>query len=99
MGLDAKVDNKGVTVITVDASPVALEGIKQGKVLSTNSQGFWLQGYQPMEWLYWYHELGYKPQSDILTGPIIVDASTIDHWEKLVRKIFGSAYDEQASVW
>ena len=95
MGLDADVDNKGVTIITVDASPVALAGIKRGRVLATNSQGFWLQGYAPMEWLYWYHSLGYRPQSDILTGPIIVDASNIDHWEKLVRNIFGPAYDEQ----
>ena len=95
MGLSPDVDNEGVTVITVDASPVALAGIKAGHVLATNSQGFWLQGYAPMEWLYWYHELGYEPQSDILTGPIIVDASNIDHWEGLVRNIFGAAYDEQ----
>ena len=99
MGLDPDVDDKGVTVITVDASPVALQGIKDGKVLATNSQGFWLQGYAPMEWLYWYHELGYTPGSDILTGPIVVDASTIDRWEALVRKIFGAAYDDQAMVW
>ena len=95
MGLDAQVDDKGMTIITVDASPVALAGIKRGSVLSTNSQGFWLQGYAPMEWLYWYHELGYEPQSDILTGPIIVDSSNIDHWESLVRGIFEEAYDEQ----
>ena len=49
----------------VDESPVALEGIKEGKVFETNSQGFWLQGYVPMEWLYWYHKYGYKPASDI----------------------------------
>ena len=95
MGLDPDADNKGMTIITVDASPVALAGIKRGHVLATNSQGFWLQGYVPMEWLYWFHELGYEPQSDILTGPIIVDATSIDHWEGLVRNIFGAAYDEQ----
>lgn len=95
MGLSPDVDNDGVTVITVDASPVALAGIKRGSVLATNSQGFWLQGYAPMEWLYWYHDLGYEPQSDILTGPIIVDSSNIDHWEALVRNIFGDAYDDQ----
>ena len=95
MGLSPNVDNEGMTIITVDASPVALAGIKRGAVLATNSQGFWLQGYAPMEWLYWYHELGYEPQSDILTGPIIVNADNIDHWEALVRNIFGDAYDEQ----
>ena len=63
--------------------------------LATNSQGFWLQGYAPMEWLYWYHALGYRPQSDIITGPIIVSKDNIDHWEKLVRNIFGKAYDDQ----
>lgn len=95
MGLDPDVDDKGVTVLTVDASPVALEGIKQGKLLATNSQGFWLQGYAPMEWLYWNHELGYSPQSDILTGPVVVTKDSIEHWEKMVRNIFGKAYDEQ----
>jgi simple sugar transport system substrate-binding protein len=79
----------------VDASPIALGGIKRGHILACNSQGFWLQGYIPMEWLYWYHELGYKPQSDIITGPVIVSADNIDHWEKFVRKIFGKAFDEQ----
>ncbi len=97
LGLDPDVDDKGMTIITVDASPVALAGIKRGHVLATNSQGFWLQGYVPMEWLYWYHELGYEPQSDILTGPIIVDASNVDHWEKLVRGIFGEVYDQQVT--
>jgi simple sugar transport system substrate-binding protein len=95
MGLDPDADNKGMTIITVDASPVALGGIKRGHVLATNSQGFWLQGYVPMEWLYWYHTLGYEPQSDIITGPIIVSKDNIDHWEKLVRSIFEKAYDEQ----
>lgn len=95
MGLDPDVDNKGVTIITVDASPVALAGIKKGHVLATNSQGFWLQGYVPMEWLYWYNERGYAPQSDILTGPIVVDASSVDSWETSVRAVFGAAYDEQ----
>lgn len=95
MGLSPDVDNEGVTIITVDASPVALEGVKQGKVLATSSQGFWLQGYAPMEWLYWFHELGYTPQSDILTGPTVIPSENIDHWEGLVRNIFGDAYDEQ----
>ena len=48
-----------------------------------------------MEWLYWFHELGYEPQSDMLTGPVVVAADKIDHWERLVRNIFGKAYDEQ----
>jgi len=99
MGLHPKIGDKGLTILTVDESPVALEGIKEGKVFETNSQGFWLQGYVPMEWLYWYKKYGYKPQSDILTGPVVIDASTVDHWEAFVRSVFGAEYDKQAHVW
>jgi simple sugar transport system substrate-binding protein len=100
LGLSPDVDNEGVTIITVDASPIALEGIKLGKVLSTHSQGFWLQGYLTMEWLYWYHTLGYIPQSDMLTGPTVVDSNGIDRWIELVRNTFGEEYDKQTeAVW
>jgi simple sugar transport system substrate-binding protein len=100
LGLSPDVDNEGVTIITVDASPIALEGIKLGKVLSTHSQGFWLQGYLTMEWLYWYHTLGYRPQSDMLTGPTVVDSSDIDGWIERVHNVFGEEYDKQTeAVW
>jgi len=100
LGLSPDVDNEGVTIITVDASPIALEGIKLGKVLSTHSQGFWLQGYLTMEWLYWYHTLGYLPQSDMLTGPTVIDKNGIDGWIERVRNVFGEEYDKQTeAVW
>jgi simple sugar transport system substrate-binding protein len=100
LGLSPDVDNEGVTIITVDESPIALEGIRLGKILSTHSQGFWLQGYLTMEWLYWYYELGYQPQSDMLTGPTVIDATDIDSWIERLRAIFGEEYDNQAaSVW
>jgi simple sugar transport system substrate-binding protein len=100
MGLHPKIGDKGLTILTVDESPVALEGIKEGKVFETNSQGFWLQGYVPMEWLYWYHKYGYRPQSDILTGPVVIDSSSVAQWESFVRSIFGDKeYDKQAGVW
>ena len=95
MGLSPDVDGEGVTVLTVDASPVALQGVKDGKLLATSSQGFWLQGYAPMEWLYWNKTLNYEPQSDILTGPVVVTADKVEEWEALVRNVFGDAYDEQ----
>ena len=79
MGLSPDVDNEGVTVLTVDEAPVSIEGIKQGHLLASNSQGFWLQGYAPMEWLYWNKELGYEPQSDILTGPVIIHGENAEH--------------------
>ncbi|MGB0664528.1 MAG: sugar ABC transporter substrate-binding protein [Pontibacterium sp.] len=98
MGLSPDVDNKGVTVLTVDEAPVSIEGIRQGKLLAANSQGFWLQGYAPMEWLYWNHELGYEPKSDILTGPVIINQENADKWAKLVRSVFGDEeYDKQVT--
>jgi simple sugar transport system substrate-binding protein len=96
MGLDPDVDDKGVTVLTVDEGPVSIEGVREGHILATNSQGFWLQGYMPMEWLYWNKTHGYAPQSDILTGPILIDKDNADEWATLVRGVFGDkAYDEQ----
>lgn len=96
MGLDPDVDGKGVTVLTVDEGPVSIEGVRAGHLLATNSQGFWLQGYAPMEWLYWNKEFGYAPQSDILTGPVIINKDNADNWATLVRGVFGDkAYDEQ----
>lgn len=93
--LDPDVDAKGVTIMTVDVSPVALAGIARGHLLSTVSQGFWMQGYLPAELLYWHARLGYAPQSDILTGPLVIDAANVAFWEKRVRAIFGDAYDSQ----
>lgn len=98
MKLSPDVDNKGMTIMTVDASPVALEGIKTNKILSTNSQGFYLQGFMPMEWLYWNKTQGLAPQSDILTGPVVISKDNVDSWITQVRKIFGPEYDKQ-NVW
>ncbi|MEY9536085.1 hypothetical protein [Sinorhizobium fredii] len=96
MKLDPDVDDNGVTVLTVDEGPVSIEGVRAGHVLATNSQGFWLQGYAPMEWLYWNKEFGYAPQSNILTGPVIINKDNADKWAELVRGVFGDkAYDEQ----
>ncbi len=96
MGLSPDVDDKGVTILTVDEGPVSIEGVREGHVLATNSQGFWLQGYAPMEWLYWNKTHGYAPQSDILTGPVIINKDNADQWAELVRGVFGEkAYDEQ----
>jgi hypothetical protein len=54
----------------------------------------------PMEWLYWYHKYGYKPASDILTGPVVIDAASVGQWETFVKSIFGDKeYAKQAGVW
>jgi len=96
LNLSPDVDNQGVTVLSVDESPVSMEGIKGGHLLATHSQGFYLQGYVPFELLYWYKQLGYKPLNDVLTGPIIIDGGNIDNWIPFTRNIFGSQYDTLA---
>ncbi len=99
LDLSPDVDMEGLTLQGVDDSPLSIEGVKQGYLLTTHSQGFWLQGYSPMEWLYWNKEFGYVPQSDILTGPVIIDKSNAQTFEAVVRKLFGdSEYDSQ-SIW
>jgi simple sugar transport system substrate-binding protein len=100
LGLDPDVDMKGLTLVGVDANPISLTGVAEGKMLSTHSQGFWLQGFIAVEWLYWYHKFGYKPAGDILTGPVIVDASTADTWVEFIKGVFGEkAWNQQASAW
>lgn len=96
MELSPDVDNEGMTILTVDEGPVSIEGVRAGHLLATNSQGFWLQGFAPMEWLYWNKRFGYAPQSDILTGPVIINSENADQWAEQVRAVFGDkAYDEQ----
>lgn len=99
MGLSPDVDNEGVTVMTVDEAPVSIEGIRAGHLLAANSQGFWLQGYAPMEWLYWNKTLGYEPKSDILTGPVIINAENADKWAELVRGVFGDEEYNNQNTW
>jgi simple sugar transport system substrate-binding protein len=100
LGLSPDVDKEGVTIIGVDANPISLTGVKEGHLLSTHSQGFWLQGYEPMEWLYWYKKFGYKPAGDILTGPVIIDAAVVDQWISFIKSVFGDkAWEEQAAAW
>jgi simple sugar transport system substrate-binding protein len=85
-----------LTIVTVDESPDALEGIKDGKVLECNSQGFWLQGYLPMEILYFNKKMGMSPISDVVTGPIVIDQSNVDEWIKFVKSVVGEeAYKKQ----
>ncbi|MFQ5971841.1 MAG: substrate-binding domain-containing protein [Alphaproteobacteria bacterium] len=100
LGLSPDVDMDGVTIIGVDANPISLTGVADGRLLSTHSQGFWLQGFEAASWLYWFNKFGYKPAGDILTGPVIVDASTADSWIGFIKGVFGDeAWDQQAAAW
>jgi simple sugar transport system substrate-binding protein len=96
LDLAPDVDMEGVTILSVDESPVSLEGIKGGHILATHSQGFYLQGFTPFEILYWNKELGYVPFNDVLTGPILINKDNIDKWIPFTRNIFGDTYDELA---
>jgi simple sugar transport system substrate-binding protein len=98
MKLDPDVDNKGMTILTVGIGPIGLSGLKNNHLLVASEQGFWLQGYIPFEWLYWYHTLGYRPLSDIITGPTMIDKSNIDKFDPLSKAVFGAG-SEDASAW
>jgi simple sugar transport system substrate-binding protein len=96
MGLKPKLADKGMTIVSVDDSPNSLEGIKEGKILASHSQGFWLQGYLPMEILYFNKKMGMYPLNDIITGPIVINASNVDQWIKFVKNVIGEeAYKKQ----
>jgi len=99
LNLYPDVDTKGVTILCVDASPVALEGIIQGKLLATHSQGFYLQGYLPAEWLYFYLRFGYTPPPEIITGPIVIDETNVEQWEKGVMEVFGEKTYNELVLW
>ena len=96
LNLSPDVDTEGVTILSVDESPVSLEGVRQGHLLATHSQGFYLQGFTPFELLYWNKELGYVPFNDTLTGPILINRDNIEKWVPFTRNIFGDVYDQLA---
>ena len=85
--------------MSVDAGPKSLWGVAEGHLLSTISQGFWLQGWEPMAWLYWKNKFGYEPGGDILTGPVIIDKTSIAQWETFVRGIFGDESYNSQNPW
>jgi len=88
-----------IKLITVDASPCALEGIIAGKVLATFSQGFYAQATMPYEWLFYYLEYGIKPPPTILTGPIVVDETNVMKFKKTVTSVFGEKFYNEITMW
>jgi simple sugar transport system substrate-binding protein len=101
MGLHPDLGDKAhkVTIISVDDNPVSLSGVKAGHLLSTVSQEFWLQGYVPLQRLHWYREYGYTPESDIPTGPVIIDKTNVDSWIRLVQGVIGADNFQKQIPW
>lgn len=91
--------NADLTVVTTDASSQHVSGVQQGRILASTSQGFWLQGYEPMSWLYWKVHYGFEPSDDILTGPSIIDSANVAQWDSLLRNVFGDEGHESMITW
>lgn len=98
MGLKPDVGQMGMTILTVGIGPIGLSGVKDKHILVASEQGFWEQGFVPMQELYWMHELGYQPQSDVITGPTIVDSTNLATFDKLSKLVFGAG-SEDNSAW
>lgn len=88
-----------VLLATADASPFSLEGILMGRVICTHSQQFFLQGWLPVMWMYLINEYGYYPPPEIITGPVVVDASNVQVWKQKVMHVFGPETYEELSIW
>ena len=59
----------------------------------------WLQGYVPLQRLYWYREYGYSPENDVLTGPGIIDKTNVDDWITLVQSVIGADSFQRQIPW
>jgi len=89
-----------VKMAAVDESPLAIEGILQGKLIATHSQQFWLQGYLPVMWLYLYKKYGYMPPPTELVGPVIIDKTNAAQWKTRLINIFGQQkYNQLSAGW
>jgi len=77
-----------------DADSWTCQAIKDGKVLATSEQQFFLQGYLAVVNLYNYIRWGIKPVENNTTGPNIIDITNVDQLIKLNKEIsdvFGSS--------
>jgi simple sugar transport system substrate-binding protein len=88
-----------IKLVSVDESPLNIEGILQGKVLATFSQGFYAQATMPYAWLYYYLEYGITPPREILTGPIVVDKSNVAKFKKTALEVFGEEIYKKTTPW
>ena len=75
-----------VKLASCDLSPMIVSAIKEGTMICTVDQQQYLQGYLPIEFLYFYNKYGFCPCKDVLTGPMIIDAGNIEIVEKTVEE-------------
>ncbi|HAM45550.1 MAG TPA: sugar ABC transporter [Propionibacteriaceae bacterium] len=88
-----------VVIASVDESPLSVEGIVRGHLLATHSQQFYLQGWVPVEWLYIYNRFGYMPPPELLTGPVIIDASNAEAWKATLMTVLGEDVYNDLAGW
>ena len=78
-----------IKVLTSDAAPSSLECILESHCLATFSQQFPIQAPFAYESLYHYNESGMFPVAPVLTGPMVVDASTAPKFKEVVMGVLG----------
>ena len=87
-GIETKARGQGDDIVSVDDSPNSLEGIKEGK---SSLHIVKVSGFRVISrWRFstltrrWGCTL-----TDVITGPIVINASNVDQWIKFVKNIIG----------
>ncbi|HEM56115.1 MAG TPA: sugar ABC transporter substrate-binding protein, partial [Thermodesulfobium narugense] len=83
MGLNGKVKIGGF-----DLTDQILGWIKDGTVLYTIDQQQYLQGYLPVEFMYFYLKHDLIPIGSVLTGPFVINRSNVDKVEQSIKDGF-----------
>ncbi|MGA2548471.1 MAG: substrate-binding domain-containing protein [Rectinemataceae bacterium] len=69
-------ENK-IAHMTFDFSMSQLKAIEEGRIIATIDSQQYLQGYWGVEFLWLYVEKGFVPAGDVLTGPVLVERSSV----------------------
>jgi simple sugar transport system substrate-binding protein len=73
-----KLTGDKLSLVTFDVSPALLDTIGTGEAVAGIDQLMYLQGYLPAVLTRTYLDYGMMPDSDIVTGPAIIDNSNLD---------------------
>jgi len=74
-----------VTYLTFDLTQGILDAVQSDKILATVGQQQYLQGYLPVELLWFYVRFRFALAADVLTGPVVIDKSNIDKFVEDVK--------------